>query len=314
MEVAYRARAGLLLNRARRELGREGDSLLPPIDFVKWAIARRCELRPASWRAYKAAIRFWLNERVPADAAALEALEQAGGMECLKKSNRTSSRKARRILGPDLRRIREFLFNSRGKWARPTAIWLTIGIVTGLRPSEWRSAKLDIAAKLLIVRNAKNSNGRANGERRTLDLSGFPETVWELVRSHVRFVGEFQSEQQFRRVYRACAKTLYLANAAIWPRRRTSRRKKNVTLYSARHQFSANAKKGGATRAEVAALMGHGSDATAVRHYGRRRSGTKAFIPRPNEAEVEQVRRKEVSRQERKVIKEKEKKSALTRM
>jgi len=47
----------------------------------------------------------------------------------------------------------------------------------------------------------------------------------------------------------------------------------NITLYTARHPFSANAKSDGLTREEVAALMGHASIYTAGTHYGKRRSG-----------------------------------------
>ena len=62
----------------------------------------------------------------------------------------------------------------------------------------------------------------------------------------------------------------------------------NVTLYTARHQFSANAKSSdGLTRTEIAALMGHASIYTAGEHYGKRRSGRgRLGVPR-SEAEVD---------------------------
>ena len=47
----------------------------------------------------------------------------------------------------------------------------------------------------------------------------------------------------------------------------------NITLYTARHQFSANAKSDGLSKEEVAALMGHASIYTAGEHYGKRRGG-----------------------------------------
>lgn len=60
------------------------------------------------------------------------------------------------------------------------------------------------------------------------------------------------------------------------------------TLYTARHQFSANAKSSdGLTRTEIAALMGHASIYTAGEHYGKRRSGRgRLGVPR-SEAEVD---------------------------
>ncbi|MFA7521756.1 MAG: hypothetical protein WCY71_02390 [Halothiobacillaceae bacterium] len=55
--------------------------------------------------------------------------------------------------------------------------------------------------------------------------------------------------------------------------RRQARIKDKITLYSARHQFAADAKAAGLSREEVAALMGHRSIETAGEHYGRRSSG-----------------------------------------
>lgn len=52
-------------------------------------------------------------------------------------------------------------------------------------------------------------------------------------------------------------------------RRCWTRRAQYPTLYSLRHQFSSNLKIAGYSRGEIAALMGHGSDATAGFHYGK---------------------------------------------
>lgn len=49
-------------------------------------------------------------------------------------------------------------------------------LIVGLRPSEWLQARfayrIEDKVMLLLVRNAKNSNGRANGDERTLILLG----------------------------------------------------------------------------------------------------------------------------------------------
>ena len=55
--------------------------------------------------------------------------------------------------------------------------------------------------------------------------------------------------------------------------RKKARVKDKITLYSARHQFAADAKAAGLSKAEIAALMGHRSIETAGEHYGRRSAG-----------------------------------------
>ncbi|MCA8451381.1 hypothetical protein, partial [Burkholderia vietnamiensis] len=69
-------------------------------------------------------------------------------------------------------------------------------------------------------------------------------------------------------------------------------RKTYPTLYSARHQFAADAKSSGWTQAEVAALLGHASDDTAARHYARARSGQSAIRVAPVGQEIQTVRAK----------------------
>lgn len=50
----------------------------------------------------------------------------------------------------------------------------------------------------------------------------------------------------------------------------------HVTLYTARHQFSANMKNI-LSKDQVADLMGHSSNETAGLHYGKKRSGHLAY-------------------------------------
>lgn len=66
-------------------------------------------------------------------------------------------------------------------------------------------------------------------------------------------------------------------------------RKNRITLYSGRHQFSANAKKAGVPAIEIAAMMGHGSDETHVKSYGKRRVGKGGFTIQADPLDVERV-------------------------
>jgi len=71
----------------------------------------------------------------------------------------------------------------------------------------------------------------------------------------------------------------------LWPKRTS-----HATLYSMRHQFSANAKASGFTREEIAALMGHAVDTTATQHYGKKTAGYEMITVRPDPAEVARIR------------------------
>ncbi|MGD9889291.1 MAG: integrase family protein [Halothiobacillaceae bacterium] len=55
---------------------------------------------------------------------------------------------------------------------------------------------------------------------------------------------------------------------ALWPRR-----KKKISLYSARHQFAADAKSADLMPEMIAALMGYAVTETHQTHYGKRRFG-----------------------------------------
>jgi hypothetical protein len=77
-------------------------------------------------------------------------------------------------------------------------------------------------------------------------------------------------------------------NHHLWPRRT-----RHYTLYSSRHTLIAAAKQT-FNSCEVAAIAGHGADATATRHYarpGRGKRGPCMVLPAPAEAQVASVRR-----------------------
>jgi integrase len=160
------------------------------------------------------------------------------------------------------------------------------GLVMGLRPCEWAAARwADKGRTRLVVRNAKAAEQvmehgpfagrlwrRANGAERVLVLTD------EAVRQGVQDVvdGAMASERSYP-----------------WSRRRTSiwrafkslvrgarsrglieAHHRDLTLYSARHQFAADMKRSARVeQGEVAAAMGHVAVRTAVGGYGRRIMG-----------------------------------------
>ena len=82
------------------------------------------------------------------------------------------------------------------------------------------------------------------------------------------------------------SRRLSTAVSKLWPTR-----KMKPTLYSGRHQFAANLKAAGYSRAEIAALMGHATDETAGQQYGRKKAGRKTGgLAKALASEVEKVR------------------------
>jgi integrase len=173
-------------------------------------------------------------------------------------------------------------------------IWLQAGRIAGLRPGEWRDARLSVDEEKmtahLVVKNEKHTNGRGNGATRTIDLSTLymraraedPENMraWEILNDHLKTVAKHR--ETFRKFYVNSRNVLYrmAKDAGV-----------SVNLYSSRHQFVADLKAAGKTKPEIASLMGHSDAETATTHYGRKISG-RADVPVPmaSPAEIATVR------------------------
>lgn len=202
---------------------------------------------------------------------------------------RTSAKKQKHLSIKDLKIIDEHLSFSKSMWSMPTRLWLRAGILTGLRPVEWRNASLKTkeGRHYLVVKNAKHTNNRGNGEFRTLHLNHLTQEDIVIIANHLKVVSNFKDDnEQWSEYYKGCANLLKVKNKKAFPNR-----KKYPTLYSARHQFSANSKASGCTPEELAALMGHATDLTAQALYGKKVNGTRARKPEVEKNEVDSVRR-----------------------
>lgn len=180
------------------------------------------------------------------------------------------------------------------------------GIAMGLRPCEWAGARwIDDARTGVLVRNAKTASrlmshgpfqgrvwSRGNGTERCLLLTdeGVDSGARELVETILRNERE-RPWSQYRTAYWRSFKTLVgegVRKGVVDPKFR------NLTIYSSRHQFAADAKKiFNVSGGELAGAMGHISVRTAVSGYGRRSVGG-SFQPaiRPDVASVEAVQSK----------------------
>jgi len=201
---------------------------------------------------------------------------------------RTSASKQKSLKLKDLKLLGQELLKSRSKWGKLAYIWLYSGIFTGLRPSEWKDAiivqndeKID-----LIVKNAKHTNNRSNGEHRTINLNHLEKKHIRIIEQHLGATVQIsKKEDLWQQYYNGCANLIKYHSRKIW-----KNRKRYPTLYSSRHQFSANLKASGCSKVEVATLMGHASDLTAQAHYGKKIHGTRGRKPEVNKDELKNVR------------------------
>lgn len=284
-ERAYEKRAEQLLADCEREMGQSWRD--DPLAACQHIAAKRVHVGKATWRQYRSALKFFMRRNGPVEAVAF--LDMCGADVCKSPATNTSAKKARALSESDLVELLRDLANRKGRWDKILGLWLVAGSVTGLRPGEWATAELSPDGMILSVQNAKHTNGRGHGERRTLQLHDIPPGRRLAIKEFLQALAELApGGSSFGRVYNSCRRRLTRVTRALWPTR-----KKHPSLYSPRHQVTADCKASGASLAEVAAILGHATDETASAHYGRRTAGEKTggrvSVPA---AEAERVRHK----------------------
>ena len=289
--TSYSYRAQKIIHKILKEKKIRSLEKLDLRSLPLWLANKRKELLPRSFRQYKAALTYYL-EKVGNEEAfqAIEMLYEMRSTGCKKDKSLTSANKMKRFRNEDIKRYDAWLAaNNHMRWSSLARSWLAAGLITGLRPIEWVDAEiLDVdGEKALRVINAKQSHGRAHGYDRILLLGSLSipefaaiERHIELVRRSAEIAGGYAS------LFKKLSDFVHLSTRKCW-----TRRAQYPTLYSLRHQFAANLKRAGVSRAEIAALMGHGSDETAGFHYGKKLAGEQIdsrIIALP--ANVERVR------------------------
>ena len=278
-------------------LGNEEIEGLSLLNTCIWACKNWAStITQESWRAYRAPLIFMAeiyHKGGLIDDTTFErinnVLSKTKGLSKKDVEIRTSRKKQKHLSIKDLKAIDSELAKSKSIWAKSTRIWLRAGILTGLRPVEWRKSVLieDEGNILLKVLNAKNSNNRSNGEYRHLNLNHLNNNDLNLIRNQLKICSQFSgSHESWNGFYEACSNLLRSKTRIVFPNR-----KRYPTLYSTRHQFSANSKASGCKPEEIAALMGHASDLTAQMTYGKKINGTKGVKPSIDNAEIKSVRK-----------------------
>lgn len=257
--------------------------------FQDWLRDRYTTLLPASRRQYYAALTHYQREHHP-DCMPDRIPEGLPDRKTIKNEHgkRTSSAKAKSFpLKAGIAVLNALRNAADQSWDSVTyGVWayhlFRAGLRFGLRPVEWKGARfiyIEDGELALEVPNAKNSHGRTFGPTRTLivdedhlskiDPLALESALWLTEQAYHMKDEDYQkilggAEEKMRFILKRCGTPCRLPRG-------------NITLYTARHQFAANAKSDGLSREEIAALMGHASIDTAGLHYGKRRSGRGRF-------------------------------------
>ncbi len=303
-ERGYLRRALLFESRAAREMGLPADDDVDPREVAARAIGFKPQWARATWRQMKAALLFRYRAMgTEAALAAVAMLEAEGQSECLVRSKKTSALRKKSVSDDDLRSVITRIRNSRSRYAGVLESWILLGSLTGLRPHEWTQAELITASPseigdygreddhrrpYLRIRNAKNTNGRSHGEFRHLDLSGMKAAITGAIADFASLMTAIAAAGEYQRYYNGCQRQLSRMHKRYGS---GCSRGKRTQIYSSRHRFSSDAKIT-VSLEEVAALMGHATNKTASRHYGKRNSASGAMSVRPVAPEVARVKRK----------------------
>lgn len=310
-EDAYSQRGRQIWNRYAKNI--KDPSNLDMGLFIDWLEELLRGLMPATRRLYLASIKAYLkNEEQFSEKntyliqEAISGIERirssdfgdAASIRAIKRKHRTSRQKAKKIDRDDLRQLLRSAGQIAGQWAKPACIWLMANVLVGLRPCEWRTARVEIVDRkpVLLVKNGKLGEKRSNGPVRTMDLSSMKADDADIVIAQLGIAGKYsKSDDEWFRYFEGCRKTLYKITRSLWPNRRTY-----PTLYTGRHQFSANAKSAGLAREEIAALLGHASLNTATNHYGKKKWGIGKISVQPSQEDVARVKEREAKRESNK--------------
>lgn len=172
---------------------------------------------------------------------------------------------------------------------------LSATLLIGLRPREWCCSEiakhLETGRDVLRVRNAKHSNGRANGEFRELFIDNLSSGERAVIDAAISYC-VFPHGSTAAKIELALKHELEYARERILVG--LGRAPSSITLYSFRHQFIADAKTTFESPVMIAALSGHSSTQTAFLHYGKRRHGNARVKVAPTPESIEAVHKVKV--------------------
>ncbi|WP_127754458.1 hypothetical protein [Devosia sp. 1566] len=278
--AAYRQRVHDLRLMAEREDRAGGDML----ELTGWFCAQDERWSPSTVRQYRAAILMAL-ETLPFHPTARTLLVERlrrGPLPTNSGPRKTSAKKRKSLPIAQFTRLEQFLHDSGRSDDKLIRGFLVFGAALFLRPVEYLNARVE--GMMLMVQNAKATNGRGNGEERARDLQSMGKKA---IAALVKFVERLRTAVQEAGAWKKLHNRLASRLARICKCLGIAR----VSLYTLRHVGMATAKSWMAPE-EVAASAGHASVHTAMTHYAKRRTGWVGLrlAGRPSPASVARVR------------------------
>lgn len=259
------------------------------------------DLAPSSRRQYRAALRWWCEQRLSEEAALLftaRVAEIDRQWRAAQRAEGSRRRKGGGLLRQMPEETRRKIAN--GLYGLGTVYGLVAGDlvlatpVVGLRPKEWAEATLE--GDTLSVVNAKFKEGvRANGRLRVLRMDRAKMAADE--QQAIARLVLYMAGRSWNSIRPNLSPLFKQVIAGLVAAGEIEARWKRLRFYDARHQFSAELKADlDATKGEVAAAMGHASAMTAVHHYGRRRRAERPSAVRPTAESVAAVKKTTIER------------------
>ncbi|MFL9611124.1 hypothetical protein ACKF11_13645 [Methylobacillus sp. Pita2] len=264
---------------------------LTPMQLATWHVdrMRRGLISASTYRSYKASIICAFEELMGGDDETADAVEYLKDIEYSPNVRptikRASARKSKKITFDDMVKLCNWLYAHKGKFNVLSALWIFSNYHLGMRPCECESATLVEHEGVRAVRilNAKNTNGRSHGEFRHVPIGHLDEYTRESITAFLNLLAIEMEQLSFSDIKERCRFTIYRASRLCF-----SRRHNGISLYTMRHQFSANAK---ATLSlqETGALMGHKIADTSKINYAHARAGHKVEGLHAFQEEVDRV-------------------------
>lgn len=241
------------------------------LSFGKWLRdTQRDRLSPSAWRSY----RYQCVKALPyQDFISIVSVPPS---TTKKDVVRSTSSNRRRHLKPDAVNTLEFHFSrSKSPYAKDVMDLVYAIISTGLRPSEWFSAQIELHEgylSFLRVKNVKKGTQALSVPKtyRAVPLSHLEATQIKAVENTIaRFRAAPNQKKYQKHLMNVFGRAAQLCFAGEDSR---------PSLYSARHQFAANLKQSGLTKEAIAAVMGHVSVDVQTHHYGRTVNGSAVLM------------------------------------
>lgn len=255
--------------------------------FYEWLSDRASGWKPATIRLYRASLDYYfkLNGLPPFNKNVLST--------SLSSVRARPDSKSKFVRDKEIEHLEQIALEGSSEMIVWALALIKAGIAFGLRPIEWADARFtqhENGSLVLKVRNAKYSAVRSHGEYRHLVVVK-PDIIRKEIEIAQWIISQIKNKGWSRDQWRQNLKTIRQALNRIIHEHPKKFSKPRLTLYSARHQFGANAKSANLSLYEIAAMMGHLSIKTVWEHYGKKIKGDPDRLAvMPMEAEVEKVK------------------------